>query len=108
MITEKQLHEAIAECEGQRSPNANTCIKLASYYTILNQMNKHDDQFLAQTYSRSTGDIEYESNTEFMELAKEKDVYEVWRLVDELVSTVQVLQPNLYRSFIRHMMELKG
>ena len=38
MITEKDLMEAIAECQGQRNPNANTCIKLAAYYTILNNL----------------------------------------------------------------------
>ena len=35
MITEEELQEAIAECQGQRNPNANTCLKLASYLTIL-------------------------------------------------------------------------
>ena len=35
MITEQDLLEAIAECQGQRNPNANTCIKLAAYYIIL-------------------------------------------------------------------------
>jgi hypothetical protein len=38
MITEKDLKEAIAECEGERNPNANTCIKLAAFYTILDNM----------------------------------------------------------------------
>ena len=38
MITEKDLLEAIAECQGERNPNANTCIKLAAYYTILDHL----------------------------------------------------------------------
>ena len=38
MITERDLLEAIAECEGTPKPNANTCVKLAAYYTILNNM----------------------------------------------------------------------
>ena len=38
MITEHDLKEAIAECEGQRSPTANTCLKLAAYYTIKDKM----------------------------------------------------------------------
>ena len=37
MITLDDLEAAIAECEGERNPNANTCIKLAAYYTILNE-----------------------------------------------------------------------
>ena len=35
MITRRDLLEAIDKCQGQKNPNANTCIKLAAYYTIL-------------------------------------------------------------------------
>ena len=38
MITEKDLRAAIAECQGARNPNASTCIKLAAFYTILNNL----------------------------------------------------------------------
>ena len=38
MITEQDLLSAIAECQGERNPNANTCIKLAAYYTILDNI----------------------------------------------------------------------
>ena len=34
MITEYDLAEAIAECEGQRNPSISTCMKLASLYII--------------------------------------------------------------------------
>ena len=34
MITEMDLQEAIAECQGKRNPNADTCIKLAAFYII--------------------------------------------------------------------------
>ena len=38
MITERDLQEAIAECNGERNPNANTCIKLAAFLTIQKEM----------------------------------------------------------------------
>lgn len=38
MITEKDLQEAIAECLGQRNPSTQTCIKLAAFYTIKNEL----------------------------------------------------------------------
>ena len=38
MITEQDLREAIAECQGQRNPNANTCIKLAAFLTIQREL----------------------------------------------------------------------
>ena len=42
MITEKDLQEAIAECIGQRNPNANTAIKLAAFYTIKRELYGED------------------------------------------------------------------
>ena len=38
MITEQDLQAAIAECQGERHPNANTCIKLAAFLTIRREM----------------------------------------------------------------------
>ena len=32
VIREDDVREAIAEMQGQKNPNANTCIKLAAYY----------------------------------------------------------------------------
>ena len=38
MIRREDLDAAIAECIGERDPNANTCIKLAAFYTIRNEL----------------------------------------------------------------------
>ena len=105
MITEKELHEAIAECEGQRHPTANTCVKLASYYTILDHIEQERPQM--QHYSMSSRSANYTSDTEFMALVKVKNANDVWALIDELVSTVKVLQPNLYRGFMRHLNDIE-
>ena len=51
MITEKDLQEAIAECEGQRNPNANTCIKLAAFYTIRQHMFGEDQISEAHSFA---------------------------------------------------------
>ena len=45
MITEKDLQEAIAECQGQRNPNASTCIKLAAFLTIQKELFGKSEQF---------------------------------------------------------------
>ena len=45
MITEKDLQEAIAECEGQRNPNANTCVKLAAFYIIKDHLFPQQEEF---------------------------------------------------------------
>ena len=68
MITEKELHEAIAECQGQRNPNANTCIKLASFYTILDHMAEKPSYSEMPNYSfanETENTVKYQSGTEF-------------------------------------------
>lgn len=49
MITEQDLQAAIAECQGERNPNANTCIKLAAFYTIRRELFGNPEQLTAGT-----------------------------------------------------------
>ena len=101
MIREDEVREAIAECQGERNPNANTCIKLAAYYTILNNMTKPGDEYNEPTYSFDAGDvIRYNSGTEFSDTILGKNVVDVLEVMDELMDTVAVLLPRLYRATI--------
>lgn len=101
MITEKELHEAIAECQGTRNPNANTCMKLASYYTILDHISVPKTE--AVDYSFSSGKVSYYSDTEFSQIIEGRDQNEVLEVIDELMSTLQVVNPRLYASVIRKL-----
>lgn len=100
MITEHDLTEAIAECQGERNPNANTCIKLAAFLTIRNELyGKQEESIPASipSYSYATGPtIEYSSETEFSQTINGKDPSTVWPVMDELMSTVRTLMPRLY------------
>lgn len=111
MITEKDLQEAIAECQGQRNPNANTCIKLAAYYTILDHISEKpkDETYqndlhynIEETHSFGTGPsmIDYSGDTEFAQLIQGKDPADIWPIMDELMSTIQILYPKLYSSVL--------
>ena len=51
MIREDDLRDAIAECEGIRNPTASTCIKLASYYALLDRKAKTEDHHEERGYS---------------------------------------------------------
>ena len=99
MINEYELKQAIEECQSQPNPNANTCIKLASYLTILDNLTKSE----GKNYSYSNGIV---SGSEFGKIAQTKDADAVMRLIDELVSTVQIVNPRLYDSFIVKLLEL--
>jgi hypothetical protein len=99
VITLEDLEAAIAECEGERNPNANTCIKLAAYYTILNEK-----QGKPPVYSYSTepvspvkGKVEYYSETEFGQAVQGKDFAFIMELFDELMTVLQTVNPRLYK-----------
>lgn len=94
MIKEQDLRDAIAECQGERNPNANTCIKLASYYTILDKMEK--PQIPAYSYDEPTNIMEYTSGSEFSQAIQGRDVNEILEIMDELMDSIQALVPKLY------------
>ena len=108
MITEQELHEAIAECQGQRNPNANTCIKLASFYTILDHMAEKQNYSEMPNYSFANdteNTVKYQSGTEFADAVYGRDVDEIMGIMDELMSTLSVVNPPLYRSVMRRVVE---
>ena len=108
MITEQDLRAAIAECQGTRNPNANTCVKLAAYYTILNNMKEETpgDQVSAMpvAYSYNAG-IAY-SQSEFSEVVERKGIDQAFPIIDELMDALMVLNPGLYKSVLRKIEDL--
>ena len=99
MITESDLTQAIAECQGQRNPTANTCIKLAAFLTIRRELfgEEKDVEPLAYSYSPAPDDsIRLNSDSEFSRLVNGKSQDEVMPLLDEMMDTIKVIQPRLY------------
>ena len=105
MITERDLEEAIAECQGQRNPNANTCIKLAAFYTIRQHLfpTERVDPEPAPSYSYASGVINYDGDSEFAEAINGLDTQKVLAIIEEAMEAVSVLQPRLYDSIIRKL-----
>lgn len=106
MITNEDLKAAIAECEGAKNPNANTCVKLAAFYTILNQRQEVPK---AENYAYSNAPVylpSYYSDTEFGQLVNEKGAENCLAVIDELMETIYVLNPNLYNGVIRKLKEI--
>lgn len=99
MIREDDLREAIAEMQGQKNPNANTCIKLAAYYTILDHITEQEPRTVYSdmaSYSAGSSAIEYEGESDFAKTIKGRDPSDVWPVLDELMTTLQVMHPRLY------------
>ena len=107
MITEKDLQEAIAECQGKRNPDANTCIKLAAFLTIQREMFGEQEERLHQEgYSYATAPIEevtYNGDSEFSREIRGKDVNNVMEVIDELMTTLQIVNPRLYAGVMRKL-----
>ncbi len=103
MITEQDLLEAIAECEGERNPNAQTCRNLAAFYTILDHV-RYTPQ-ISHDAPPAEERVAYNGDSEFARLANGMNVSDVLGLMDELMDTVQVLQPRLYDAVMRKMKE---
>lgn len=114
MITRQDLEAAIAECVGEREPNANTCIKLAAFYTIKRELfpdaapEPHEALAQPQTYSYSAPPttVHISSDSEFAQAVEGLPSEDVWGIVDELVEAVMVSQPALYRAVMRRLEEL--
>ena len=106
MITERDLLEAIAECQGERDPNANTCIKLAAYYTILQNMRDEPPG-----YSNAPAPIvkaSYNSGSDFAKAIEGKDPDKIWPIIDELMLAVRVMNPRTYAAVINELKKEDG
>ena len=109
MIKREDLLDAIAECQGQRNPNANTCMKLAAYYTILNQMDNSGQDEQKRVLPSFTGysyESHYDSGTEFSDAILDLDIDSVLPILDELMTTLKVLHPKLYNAVLTKIGDL--
>ena len=113
MITKQDLLEAIAECQGTRSPNANTAVKLAAFYTILDHL-MDDEQPTEKAVERNSfagysladiGDnaVRYEGTSEFAQTIDGKSQKDVWPVIDELMETIKAVNERLYNGVMRKL-----
>lgn len=110
MIKEQDLREAIAECQGTKNPNANTCIKLAAYYTILNNLYpKESEQEQPMFYDMPQNDVVVpliRGESEFMDICSQKDIRAVLEVLDEHMEAIKLLYPKEYDSIIEKISDL--
>lgn len=101
MITEKDLQEAIAECQGVKNPTASTCIKMAAFYIIKDHL--YGDKEVYSFAGPQTDEVKYESETDFGRAISGRDINEILPLVDELMTTLQAVNPRLYNGVMRRL-----
>ena len=101
MITKQDLVQAISECQGERNPNANTCIKLAAFLTIQRELYGDDEKIEHPSYSFAPAPditIMADGNSDFARVIDGRNQMEVIPIIDELMSTLQIIQPRLYNA----------
>lgn len=117
MITKQDLLESIAECQGIRNPNANTCLKLAAFYTILDHMEDDSDtesdepqSFTAKPVSFSAPEevVNFHGVGEFAQAVNGLPSQDAWSVMNELMSMLQMIEPKLYSAVMRKIQEVKN
>ena len=96
MITKKDIEAAIAECQGKRNPDAKTCIMLAAFYTIKREMFGEAEPLSYSYAPAPSSTIQINSDTEFAKVVNGREQKEVLPVIDELMETLNVIQPRLY------------
>ena len=89
MITEHDLQEAIAECEGQRNPPA-----------------EKEEEVVHPQYSYAMSTEMKEPKTEFMQMIDGMNPSDYLDVMDELMNTVKALIPKLYDGVMRRLSEI--
>ena len=119
MITLHDLDTAIAKCQGEENPNAQTCIKLAAFYTIKEAMfgdgstvaknatteipgysNAAPPEDVPETY------VDFNSGTDFSRAIDGKPADALWPVMDELVTVLQATSPRLFDGVMRKIAQI--
>ena len=89
MISEQELVDAITQYENSDNPTAQTCIALASFYAVKDRL-----------YPKRQ---EYSSDTEFGYYVANCPPDKLMEVMEELMDTLKVLNPQLYEGVIQRL-----
>lgn len=104
----KEVEWAIAELEGQESSKTGYVL-LSALYTVRDHMVEPTSPVqVANGYSRSAGPdvLGRYGDSEFLQALQGKGSAAVCAVMDELMETLQVVEPRVYRSVMRKIMNL--
>lgn len=113
MITEKELRQAIAEC--QQDPITGTKRSVLADLIIIQDYlfgAPRSDQAPTPQASYSAeplgyGDvIETQGGSEFLDAVNGRKAERLWKLMDEMMEAIRILHPRMYASFIDKIYDL--
>ena len=113
MIYEKDLDESIARYQGEVNPSIETCRKLAACLIVKRELFGDSEQLEraedAHSYSFAAAPVDtaetihFDSGTDFSQAIDGRKPGDIWPIMDELMSTIQVLMPRLYDGVMRKL-----
>lgn len=105
MITEKELTDAIRECESEPI-TPNKVSKLADFYIIYEHLFGQPVD-TAYSYAPQAEKVIYtDGGNEFLQAINGKDTEKVMAIIDELMEAVKILQPRMYDGVICRISEI--
>lgn len=106
MITEKELLDAIDECE--REPiTASKVGKLADLYTIYDHLyGYHPHHQYSQSTKVENPKIQIKSDTEFLAAVNGKEAEKVLFILDELMEATKALHPRMYDQILEKISDI--
>lgn len=112
MLTEKELLDAIDECQNRLPKTFPTVEKLAALYTILDHIRTGgsfippmpESQELEPAKELVVGDY---GESEFYLAIRGKEAAKVWLVFDELMEALKVFNPKLYDKTIERLTALE-
>lgn len=108
MLTEKELLEAIDECQNKQPKTFSTAEKLAVFYTILDHTRAESSFGNAMSADREPKAAEEavigdHGATDFYLAIRGKEAAKVWLIFGELMEALKVLNPKLYNKAMERL-----
>ncbi len=100
MIDMREIETAIADLE-RRDITYSGCAKLADLYAIQDHMRANQ-----RDYGHSYSAAQEYGGSEFLQALKGKDERAAWRIIDELMETLMVVNYRAYDTVMRKLSKL--
>jgi len=98
MFSKVELLDAIDELENSPATYQNA-EKLATFYLLYDHLYIQKEP-LQRIESTREVTIDRYGDSDFLEAITDKKSEDIWRIMDELMATLEMLQPKLYRATI--------
>lgn len=100
MITKNEIEKAISELEAAPM-SYSSCEKLACFYTIRNNLFAYETPVKVKA-----ADIQVSGDSEFVELINQKNLEDVFVIMDELMEALKITNSRLYDGVLRKLEKL--